>query len=161
MWIDILSLDTYKKFGRFGFNYILAELFPRKLKPVYPPHASTEEKAYITWQTAEEDIHQQRHRGVHCPKYLILCHLYNENKGKYVNKTVYWDMHYGLFTDQKISNESKVVQLPQIPCWKYKIRNVKKVTYKNIKYIESHEEEIINRIREYKKTEINWFLPGG
>ena len=162
MWIDILSLDTYEKYGRIGFNYIIAELFPRKQKPEYPPYEkNTDLIAYITWKTAVVDIGEQRQKGVRGPKYLILSHLYNENKGKVVNKIVYWDMTHKKFTDQKKSNDGKRISLPQTPCWKYDIRTVKKVTYKNINYIEDHKDQILERIRGNKKTDIIWFIPGG
>lgn len=39
-----------------GFSSIIIELFPRKTKPIYPPNASTEDKKYITWKAANEDI---------------------------------------------------------------------------------------------------------
>ena len=36
------------------------ELFPRKIKPVYPEYSSIADKKYITWKTANEDISKQR-----------------------------------------------------------------------------------------------------
>lgn len=159
MWIDILSLDTYENYGRLEFNYIIAELFPRKRKPVYPAYTRKEEIAYITWKTAVEDIAEQRQKVVRGPKYLILSHLYNENKGKYIKKVIYWDLQNNRYTVDIQTGERVEIKLPKIPSWKYDIRYVQKVTDKKIKYIDKHKDQIIDQIIENKQSDIRWFIP--
>ncbi|MCQ2430987.1 MAG: Gfo/Idh/MocA family oxidoreductase, partial [Clostridia bacterium] len=44
--------------------YFEVELFPRKTNPVYPEHASDEDKKYITWQTAHNDIDMLREKAI-------------------------------------------------------------------------------------------------
>ena len=61
MWIDILSTSGGKnEYGKWDFSSITIELFPRKIKPVYPEYSSIADKKYITWKTANEDISKQR-----------------------------------------------------------------------------------------------------
>ena len=61
MWIDILSTSGGKnEYGKWDFSSISIELFPRKIKPVYPEYSSIADKKYITWKTANEDISKQR-----------------------------------------------------------------------------------------------------
>ena len=60
MWIDVLNTSGYKNdYDKWDFSSITVELFPRKMRPVYPEYASTEDKKYITWKTANEDIAKQ------------------------------------------------------------------------------------------------------
>ena len=76
-WIDVLELHTYYTHGQRAFYYFIVEIFDRKIKPSYPKQANIEEKKYITWKTANQDIEEQRNKGVNGPKYLVLSHLIN------------------------------------------------------------------------------------
>ena len=72
MWIDIIKTWGEKnESGVWDFSKIKIELFPRKIKPIYPQDASTEDKKYITWKTAHEDIDQQRSQGYIGKKFMI------------------------------------------------------------------------------------------
>ncbi len=83
MWIDVLDLEGYKnKDDRWDFKYIDVELFPRRLHPKYPASASEEDKKYITWKTANEDIAEQRSHGYNGSKFRINPKLVDRNKRK-------------------------------------------------------------------------------
>ena len=96
-WVDVISLNTYYKRGagdRMAFNWIIVELFPRKMQPKYDKNDSAHNR-YLTWVTAHEDIAKQRQAGFHGEKYLVLCNLYNKNKNKFTTHTIiarkYWE----------------------------------------------------------------------
>ena len=65
MWVDVVSLSTYCKrgSGNIAFNWIIVELFPRKIKPKYD--TDPDYNRYLTWLTAHEDIEKQRDSGFH------------------------------------------------------------------------------------------------
>ena len=88
-WIDVSDLDGYKNWDdRWDFEHFTFELFPRKTQPKYPAGASEEDKKYITWKTAREDIARQRQQGYRGARYKICPKLVNRNKGKNKPK---WD----------------------------------------------------------------------
>lgn len=60
MWVDVVSINTYYKrgSGNIAFNWIVVELFPRKIKPKYD--TDPDYNRYLTWLTAHEDIEKQR-----------------------------------------------------------------------------------------------------
>lgn len=71
-WIDVTRSDGYKnKNNRWDFKEFAIELFPRHKTPTYPKDATDEDKKYITWKTAHEDITEQRSKGVKGSKYVI------------------------------------------------------------------------------------------
>ena len=93
-WIDVISLNGQKKLidvidrngrkhqeFRWDFDHFKVELFPRKLRPKYPEDASEEDKKYLTWKTAHEDIENQRRNGVKGIKYTIRPRLVDRNQG--------------------------------------------------------------------------------
>jgi hypothetical protein rflaF_02164 len=89
-WVDVISLNNYYKRGagsKMAFNWIIVELFPRKMQPKYDKNDSAHNR-YLTWITAHEDIDKQRYEGFHGEKYLILCNLYNKNKNKFTTRTI-------------------------------------------------------------------------
>lgn len=89
MWIDVISKEGRKrKDNRWDFTVFTVELFPRKTRPVYPQYASDDDKKYITWATAHEDINKQRRQGYHGPRYEIRPRLINRNNGKYTIRKV-------------------------------------------------------------------------
>lgn len=82
-WIDVLDLDERKnRDGQRDFKYFTIELFPRKIQPKYPAKADEEDKKYITWQTAHEDIDRQRRQGYRGARFKICPKLVNRNKRK-------------------------------------------------------------------------------
>ena len=89
-WIDIVDLKDRRKYeGRWDFDYFIIELFPRKRSPKYPAGMDDEGKKYITWQTAQTDISEQRAEGYKGTRFKICPKLVNRNKGK--NKKPKWD----------------------------------------------------------------------
>lgn len=148
-WIDVISLNTYYKRGvrdRIAFNWIIVELFPRKMQPKYDKNDSAHNR-YLTWVTAHEDIAKQRQAGFHGEKYLVLCNLYNKNKNKFTTHTIiarkYWE--------PMEAYRPMEVKDPVDPEWEYRIQAVKKVNAKQVSYIQNHEWELEEKIRENGK----------
>lgn len=148
-WVDVISLNTYYKRGagdRMAFNWIIVELFPRKMQPKYDKNDSAHNR-YLTWVTAHEDIAKQRQAGFHGEKYLVLCNLYNKNKNKFTTHTIiarkYWE--------PMDAYRPMEVKDPVDPEWEYRIQAVKKVNAKQVSYIQNHEWELEEKIRENGK----------
>lgn len=148
-WIDVISLNTYYKRGardRIAFNWIIVELFPRKMQPKYDKNDSAHNR-YLTWVTAHEDIAKQRQAGFHGEKYLVLCNLYNKNKNKFTTHTIiarkYWE--------PMEAYRPMEVKDPVDPEWEYRIQAVKKVNAKQVSYVQNHEWELEEKIRENGK----------
>lgn len=144
-WIDVISLNTYYKKGagnRKAFNWIIVELFPRKMTPKYDK-LDLEHNKYLTWVTAHEDIAKQRQAGYHGEKYLVLCNLYNKSKNKFITETIFARKYW----EPMEAYRSIEVKKPVIPDWEYRIQAVKKVNSKQVKYIENHERELEDKIR--------------
>lgn len=148
-WVDVISLNTYYKRGagdRMAFNWIIVELFPRKMQPKYDKNDSAHNR-YLTWVTAHEDIAKQRQAGFHGEKYLVLCNLYNKNKNKFTTHTIiarkYWE--------PMEAYRPMEVKDPVDPEWEYRIQAVKKVNAKQVSYIQNHEWELEEKIRENGK----------
>lgn len=148
-WVDVISLNTYYKRGagdRMAFNWIIVELFPRKMQPKYDKNDSAHNR-YLTWFTAYEDIAKQRQAGFNGEKYLVLCNLYNKNKNKFTTHTIiarkYWE--------PMEAYRPMDVKDPVDPEWEYRIQAVKKVNAKQVSYIQNHEWELEEKIRENGK----------
>ena len=130
MWVDVVSINTYYKrgSGNIAFNWIVVELFPRKIKPKYD--TDPDYNRYLTWLTAHEDIEKQRDSGFHGEKFLVLCDLYDKNKNKFTTHTViakkYWEPMEA-YRPMEIKN-------PVDPEWEYRVRAVKKVNAKQIRF---------------------------
>ena len=159
-WIDVLELHTYNTHGQRAFYYFIVEVFDRKIKPSYPKQANIEDKKYITWKTANQDIEEQRNKGVNGPKYLVLSNLNNKNKGKYTTKQAVWNKTFNRwvldawFTP---SCEYRMKRIYEEPEWDYYVLNVKKVTNKQVNFIKKHESEIINKISKNRKPKLEFF----
>ena len=148
-WVDVISLNTYYKRGagdRMAFNWIIVELFPRKMQPKYDKNDSAHNR-YLTWVTAHEALAKLRQAGFHGEKYLVLCHLYNKNKNKFTTHTIiarkYWE--------PMEAYRPMEVKDPVDPEWEYRIQAVKKVNAKQVSYIQNHEWELEEKIRENGK----------
>lgn len=145
-WVDVISLNTYYKKGagdRKAFNWIIVELFPRKLQPKYDK-SDAENNRYLTWVTAHEDIAKQRRAGVKGEKYLVLCSLFNKNKNKFITRTIfarkYWEP-LEAYREMEVKESA-------VPKWEYRIQAVKKVNSKQVSYIQNNEWEIEEKICE-------------
>ncbi len=140
----MISLNTYYKRGagnRKAFNWIIVELFPRKMQPEYDKHDAAHNR-YLTWITAHEDIAKQRQAGFHGEKYLVLCNLFNKNKNKFTKHKIvtrkYWE---------PVESYREIeVKEPVNPKWEYRIQAVKKVNSKQVNYIQNHEWELEEKI---------------
>jgi len=169
-WIHIVDIDTYKKENRIAFNYIIAELFDRKIKLDYLPKDSYSDidyrniNKYITWQTAHEDINNQKMCNVIGPKYLILCNLYNKNKGKWVVEDALWNTTFKRWVPWKWKTPSCVVKErrryiePESADWQYAIEHVTKLTEKEVKFIKKNRNTILNKIEVARKPNLNYFF---
>ncbi len=144
--MDLLYLQKKEVEGREAFNWIIVEIFPRKMTPKYDSQDSAYNK-YLTWFIAHEDIAKQRQAGFHGEKFLVLCNLYNKNKNKFMTPTViarkYWEP-MDAYRPMKVKE-------PVNPEWEYRIQAVKKVNSKQVRYIETHERELEDKIRENGK----------
>ena len=131
MWIDVLSMDKKeRKDNRWDFNSFIVELFPRKTKPVYPKDATKENKKYITWQTAHEDIEKQREQGFKGSRYIIRPRLVNHNKGKYITRLAVWNVTFGRWVPDKwftSSCEWREKKEPIKAKWEYEISTIEKL----------------------------------
>ena len=148
-WVDVISLNTYYKRGagdRMAFNWIIVELFPRKMQPKYDKNDSAHNR-YLTWVTAHEDIAKQRQAGFHGEKYLVLCNLYNKNKNKFTTHTIIVRKYWEPMEAYRPMEVKDPVELE----WEYRIQAVKKVNAKQVSYIQNHEWELKEKIRENGK----------
>lgn len=140
-------MSTYYKkgSGNIAFNWIIVELFPRKIKPKYD--TDPDYNRYLTWLTAHGDMKKQRDSGFHGEKFLVLCDLYDKNKNKFTTHTViakkYWEPMEA-YRSMEIKN-------PIDPEWEYRIRAVKKVNAKQIRYIVENEFELEEKIRKNRR----------
>lgn len=130
-WVDVLNSNGEKnKDNKWDFEWIEVELFPRKTHPVYPPSSTDEEKKYITWQTAHQDIQMLREKGYHGTRYRIYLKLVNENKGKTKTVKKVWNrvlQQYVKRTHMTPSCEVKTVKIPLEPKWEYHVLSTKKM----------------------------------
>lgn len=141
-WIDVISAEGGQKIFtdkdnskyRWDFKSFVIELFPRVTKPVYPKYTSLEDKKYITWVTANQDIDKWRQKGYKGQKYMICPKLVNRNQGKisYEIKKELWNKRLNIVvpeclkTSQCEYREIKI-PVPAKPEWDYDILSVKKL----------------------------------
>lgn len=157
-WIDIVSLSTYSQDedGR-AFNWIVAELFPRKTNPEYDPDDTAHNK-YLTWQAAHEDISRQRQEGYKGPKYLVLCTLHDKNKGKTITyKLVKITKKYRA-DDGDVIEVERMAKKPETitrPCphdWEYRIIFLKRLNDSQADFIRENSSELEDKIRAQGKS---------
>lgn len=132
MWIDVLNTSGYKNdYDKWDFSSITVELFPRKMRPVYPEYASTEDKKYITWKTANEDIAKQRKNGYKGQKFAICPKLVNKNKGKTRTIEKIWNKKFGQYVPKDWARSSdcevRKKKVPVEPEWEYHIISIKRL----------------------------------
>lgn len=131
-WIDIIETKGLQNYdAKWDFSEITVELFPRKKKPIYYEHMSDEEKKYITWKAAHEDILEQKDKGYKGPKFTICLRLVNKNRGKTRTVEKIWNekfqryvpKHWARTSDCKVQK----VNIRIRPKWEYHIISIKKV----------------------------------
>lgn len=130
-WIDVIELQGQKNWDcKWDFKRIVVEIFPRKIKPIYPKNATLEMKKYITWETAQRDIREQRSKGIKGVQYKIIPKLINRNKGKYKEVDTLWDIRLEAWVECEWRDypcEIRKRKMPLEPDWEYKILSVKKL----------------------------------
>ena len=137
-WIDVVSSEGGQKIFtdegdskyRWDFKSFIVELFPRVTKPDYSNAWTDEDKKYITWATANEDIKKWRRKGYKGQKYMVRPKLVNQNKGEYHTVKRLWNKKFERFVPEKWKNadcEYRKVKVPVSPDWQYYILSVKKI----------------------------------
>ena len=151
-WIDILSFSTYfQDEDEREFNWIVAEIFPRKLQPEYDPDNSAHNR-YLTWKTANEDIALQRDEGYVGPKYLILCNLHDKNKGKTITyKLVKITKKYraddgDVIVVERMAKKPETITKPCPHDWEYRIHFLKRLNGSQADFIREHSRELEDKI---------------
>lgn len=132
MWIDVISTSGGKNgFGQWDFSSITIELFPRKIKLIYPENTSTADKKYITWQAANKDINQQRVQGYRGKKFTIYTKLVNKNQGKKKTITKIWNKKFEQYVPKDWARSSDCEihkkKVPVKPVWEYHILSIEKL----------------------------------
>lgn len=161
-WIDIVSLSAHiQDEDGWAFNWIVAELFPRKTQPDYSRCITDEDKKYLTWKTAHNDISQQRQEGYKGPKYLVLCTLHDKNKGRTIitYKLVKIIKEYRADDGQtkQVVQEVKKKKPETItePCqhdWEYRINFLTRLKDSKAEFIREHSAELELKISAQGKS---------
>ena len=92
MWIDVISIknldnDSFDSEWH-EFDWFVVELFPKKIYPEYSDYMSDEEKQYVTWCTATDDIFRQREKGFKGKKYIVYPRIKVKNVSETRTRTV-------------------------------------------------------------------------
>ncbi len=135
-WVDVLRTkghrrnvgnDRYVNY-KWDFKWIEVELFPRKHRPVYSSNMTDEQKKYVTWQTATDDIDMLRDKGYVGAKFRIELRLVNENEGKWETVEKLWNRTFHCYTDYKTSScEIRKVRQPVRAKWVYHVVSIKRI----------------------------------
>lgn len=106
-WIYIRDFDGDKNSkGRWDIRYFIFELYPRKRYPKYPKLSSDEDKKYITWCTANEDIEEQRIAGYTGDRFMVRSKLVYRSMGK--NRKPKWD--YDIISIKRLGSFHQHIQ---------------------------------------------------
>lgn len=170
MWVDVVELSASKKNDQFEFNYIIVELFRRKIKPQYPEKDGfdindyAETCRYITWETANRDIQEQKSKKIIGPKYLVLCTLINRNKGKWIIEDAVWNKTFQrwinkdwIMTPACVVKKRKRYVPPEKNDWYYQIDAVKKLRNFEVEYIKVNRDMILKKFEFGSKPKIEYF----
>lgn len=168
-WIDIISSDSWEhKSGKMAFNYLIVEIFDKKIFPNYPiKDDQMNEYEYrqickaLTWKVSHEDVSFQRQIGIKGHLFLIITQVYNKNRGKkVVIEKPFWNEEYGGFDfTGKVPTTTKKIEKDMEPDWDYLVKACKKVTNLDVgridKYFYSY---ILPRIYEERNNLIEWYF---
>lgn len=172
-WVHIVKMCNAENYnGQRYFNYIICELFDRKILPKYPTKKENEpldqhknQCKYITWQTAQEDINKQKEIGIEGTKFLLLCKLVNLSQGNVVYENAYWNTTFGRWvetgrsiTPSCVLKKRKRYIRTQKPDWKYEVNFVNKLIDSEFEYIHSQLNNIDDAIEEHKKATPDMFF---
>ncbi|WP_273129474.1 hypothetical protein [Bacillus weihaiensis] len=164
-WVDVRHLEEHflTDFDR-DFSFIIVELFQRVLKPDYPKKMIEETDAdyknriaYITWKTANADIHSQRTRGIKGDVYLILPRLKNEHEDMYDKHFIVWDSRRLVFRRVRIGKE--YVNIIKPPKWSYEIVATEKINHQQLRYIEKNMQKIVRKTHKERNFTLSIFRP--
>jgi hypothetical protein len=168
-WIDVVDSNNWvHKSGLTGFNYLVIEIFDRKIKPIYPiKTADINDSVYrsicraITWEVSHQDIENQREKGIRGPMYLLTISIYNKNRGK--KKIVmkpFWNEEYGGFdhTGKVPTTEKKFVEDME-PDWDYRFTELKQINDEVVNRISRYfDKYIYDKIINERRIDIEWFF---
>jgi hypothetical protein len=143
-WVDIIDFDSYNdiSFEDLEFKFVVCGLYQRKIKPEYPPKSNfkvngkfDEENYYksiraITWSTAQEDIQQQKRKGIKGIKYEIRGVKFNKNRGKFIERPPWLDSPAWKDVDihsLRGADRRYVEQFLAPPDWRYEIKSIKQL----------------------------------
>jgi hypothetical protein len=143
-----------------AFNYIIVELFERKIYPKYSKDADLKLRKAITWKTSHNDIEQQRSKGIRGQMIFITCHLYNRNKGKKETRLFnFWNEEYGGFDyTGKVPTTTIARKVDMEPEWEYRITGTRKINDSTYQYIQKNYKLIHARNIQEKHVMIDWFF---
>lgn len=131
-WIDVVNMFTshYSSHGNWHeIREIIVELFPRRTKPDYSKAVTLEDKRYLTWQTANQDIEYLRNHGYHGPQYIIHPEIIRNPNRKYHWETRWWNPRFDRYVPKEWGVEGcekRRVKVYTGPKWVYSVRDVRK-----------------------------------
>lgn len=131
-WIDIVNLYStdYTSHGNLkDIREIIVELFPRRTKPDYSKAVTREDKRYLTWLTANQDIEYLRNHGYHGPQYIIHPVIVRNPRREYHWETKWWNPRFDRYVPREWGVEGcekRRVKVYTGPKWIYQVKNVKK-----------------------------------
>lgn len=160
-WIDVVDFDSPGTRGnKVQFNYIIVELFERKIYPKYPQNFDLKFKKAITWKTSHEDISQQRSKGIRGQMFLFICDLYNKNKGKKEIQLFHnWNQEYGGFDfTGKVPTTTIEREVSMKPNWEYRIIGSRKINDNEFRYIKANYSRIMEQIFKKKRVMLEYFF---
>lgn len=164
-WIDVRHMEKrFLSHADGDFSFIIVELFSRKQKPAYPKQLAEETNsdyknriAYITWQTATADIHNQRTQGIRGDVYIVLPCLKNEHESTYEKHYIVWDNSHRHF--KRVRESNQYVNILKPPVWRYDIVATKKIDHQQLRYIEKNLYQIIGKTHKKSGVTLSIFSP--
>lgn len=164
-WIDVRHMEKrFLSHSDEDFSFIIVELFSRKQKPTYPKKMAVETDseyknriAYITWQTATADIHNQRTQGIKGDIYIVLPSLKNEHENMYDKHYITWDSRHHHF--KRVRESNQYVNILKPPKWGYDIVATKKINHQQLRYIEKNLFQIISKTHKKSGITLSMFSP--
>ena len=144
-WIDIIDFEPYHNisYEDLEFKFVICGLYKKTIKPKYPPksdfqvNGKFDEHNYyqsirgITWTTAQEDIQQQKNKGIKAVKYEIRGVKYNKNRGKFIKRPPWLDSPAWKDVDihsLRGADRSYVEQFMAPADWRYEIKYIKRLS---------------------------------